>query len=139
MTIYADASFAVGPTKQSVSGHVIFLNGTPLLLWGSLKQTVVVDSSCSAEYVAASVACKQAIHAENLIGFFGFSCAKPYTMYTDSTACLNIASICERLGNVDSLQFGPLLCDNWRDQDDVLYHRRNGRGFTDQNCCWRSG
>jgi hypothetical protein len=65
LTIYADASFAVGDLKQSVSGYVIYLNGTPLL-WGSLKQTIVVDSSCSAEYVAASVACKQAIHAENI-------------------------------------------------------------------------
>jgi hypothetical protein len=65
LIIYADASFAVGLLKQSVSGYVIYLNGTPLL-WGSLKQTIVVDSSCSAEYVAASVACKQAIHAENI-------------------------------------------------------------------------
>lgn len=79
LTIYAGASFAVGVLKPSVSGYMVFLNGTPLL-WGSLKQTIVVDSSCSAEYVAASVACKQAIHAENLIGFLGFSCSKPYTM-----------------------------------------------------------
>jgi hypothetical protein len=78
LIIYADASFAVGILKQSVSGYVIYLNGTPLL-WGSLKQTIVVDSSCSAEYVAASVACKQAIHTENLISFLGFSCVKPYT------------------------------------------------------------
>ncbi len=111
LTIYADASFAVGPTKQSVSGYVVFLNGTPLL-WGSLKQTVVVDSSCSAEYVASSVACKQAIHAENIIGFLGFSCVKPYTMYTDSTACLNIASNSERLGNVRhlSIRFNLIRC-----------------------------
>jgi hypothetical protein len=99
LIIYADASFAVGELKQSVSGYVIYLNGTPLL-WGSLKQTVVVDSSCSAEYVAASIACKQAIHAENIIQFLGFSCMKPYTMYTDSTACLAISLNLERLGNV---------------------------------------
>jgi hypothetical protein len=37
-----DASFAVGETKQSVTGFIIYLNGVPLL-WGSLKQTVVVD------------------------------------------------------------------------------------------------
>jgi hypothetical protein len=67
LVIYADASFAVGATMQSVSGYDIFLNGTPLL-WGSLKQTIVIDSSCSAEYVAASVACKQAIHGENMHG-----------------------------------------------------------------------
>jgi hypothetical protein len=42
LIIYADASFAVGERMQSVSGHVIYLNGVPLL-WGSIKQTVVVD------------------------------------------------------------------------------------------------
>jgi hypothetical protein len=111
LIIYADASFAVGLTKQSVSGYIVYLNGTPLL-WGSLKQTIVVDSSCSAEYVAASVACKQAIHAENIIRFLGFSCSKPYSMYTDSTACLNIASNPERLGNVRhlSIRYNLIRC-----------------------------
>ena len=41
---YGDASFATGETKQSVSGFVLYLNGVPIL-WGSLKQTIVVDSS----------------------------------------------------------------------------------------------
>ncbi len=101
----------MGDTKQSVSGFVVFLNGTPLL-WGSLKQTVVVDSSCSAEYVAASVACKQAIHTENIIGFLGFSCTKPYLMYTDSTACLSIATNKITLGNVRHLaiRFNLVRC-----------------------------
>jgi hypothetical protein len=62
LVVYADASFAVGERKQSVSGWVIYLNGVPIL-WGSLKQTIVVDSSCSAEFVAASIACKQLLHA----------------------------------------------------------------------------
>jgi hypothetical protein len=111
LIIYSDASFAIGDTKQSVSGFVVYLNGTPLL-WGSLKQTVVVDSSCSAEYVAASVACKQAIHAENIIGFLGFSCKKPYLMYTDSTACLSIATNKNTLGNVRHLaiRFNLVRC-----------------------------
>jgi hypothetical protein len=103
MVVFGDASFAVGDSKQSVTGYVIFLNGVPLL-WGSIKQTIVVDSSCSAEFVAASVACKQLIHAENMVGFLGFSCPKPYRMYTDSMACLHIASNPARLGNVRHLQ-----------------------------------
>ncbi len=102
LIIYADASFAVGERMQSVSDLIIYLNGIPLL-WGSIKQTVVVDSSCSAEFVAASVACKRAIHAENMIGFLGFVCPKPYVMFTDSTACLSIASNAMRLGNVRHL------------------------------------
>jgi hypothetical protein len=103
LTVYGDASFAVGPLKQSISGYVIYLNGTPLL-WGSLKQTIVVDSSCSAEFVAASVAVKQLLHAENMIGFLGFTCMKPYRMYTDSMACLHIATNPAKLGNVRHLQ-----------------------------------
>jgi hypothetical protein len=100
---YGDASFAVGEMKQSVSGYVIYLNGTPLL-WGSLKQTIVVDSSCSAEYVAASITCKQLLHAENMVGFLGFSCPKPYRLYTDSMACYHIATNPAKLGNVRHLQ-----------------------------------
>jgi hypothetical protein len=103
LVVYADASFAVGEQKQSVSGFVVYLNGVPLL-WGSLKQTIVVNSSCSAEFVAASIACKQLLHAENMVGFFGFSCPKSYRFYTDSKACLHIATNLERLGNVRHLQ-----------------------------------
>ena len=104
LVIYADASFAVGPKKQSVSGYVVFQT--------NLKQTVVVDSSCSAEYVAASIACKQAIQAENIVRFLGFTCPKPYTLYTDSTACLSIASNSERLGNVRhlSIRYNLVRC-----------------------------
>jgi hypothetical protein len=103
LIVYGDASFAVGDTKQSVSGFVVYLNGVPLL-WGSLKQTIVVDSSCSAEYVAASIACKQLLHAENMIGFLGFSCPRPYRQYTDSMACKHIVTNPARLGNVRHLQ-----------------------------------
>jgi hypothetical protein len=103
LVVYADASFAIGERKQSVSGYVVYLNGVPIL-WGSLKQTIVVDSSCSAEFVAASIACKQMLHAENMVGFFGFTCPKPYRFYTDSKACLHIATNLVRLGNVRHLQ-----------------------------------
>jgi hypothetical protein len=103
LVVYSDASFAIGEKKQSVSGFIVFLNGVPLL-WGSLKQTIVVDSSCSAEFVAASIGCKQLLQAENMVAFFGFSCPKPYRFYTDSTACLHIATNPSRLGNVRHLQ-----------------------------------
>ncbi len=71
---------------------------------GSLKQTIVVDSSCSAEFVASSIVCKQLLHAENMISFLGFSCPKPYRLYTDSLACYHIATNPSKLGNVRHLQ-----------------------------------
>ena len=100
---YSDASFAVGETKQSITGFIILINGTPLL-FGSLKQTVVVDSTCSAEYVAASVCCKQILEIENMVQFLGFTCPRPYKMYTDSQACLRIATSNTTLGKVRHLE-----------------------------------
>ena len=69
---YSDASFAVGLTKQSITGFVVMINGTPIV-FESLKQTVVVDSTCSAEYVAASVTCKQILEIENMVQFLSFT------------------------------------------------------------------
>jgi hypothetical protein len=100
---YSDASFAVGETKQSISGFIVLINGVPIL-WGSLKQTIVVDSTCSAEYVAASVCCKQIMQAENMVQFLDFTCPKPYKMYTDSQACLKIATNASKMGVVRHLE-----------------------------------
>ena len=41
---YTDASFAATDLMQSISGYVVCCNGSPIL-WGSLRQTTVVDSS----------------------------------------------------------------------------------------------
>jgi hypothetical protein len=100
---YSDASFAVGESKQSITGFVVMINGTPIL-WGSLKQTVVVDSTCSSEYVAASVCSKQIIQVENMVQFLIFTCPKPYKMYTDSQACLQIANTASKLGKVRHIE-----------------------------------
>jgi hypothetical protein len=81
---------------------VVYLNGTPIL-FGSLRQTVVVDSSCSAEYVAASICVKQIMELENMLEFLEVHCEKPYRMYTDSMACQHIACSKSRLGKVRHL------------------------------------
>jgi hypothetical protein len=96
---YSDAAFAVNELKQSASGWVVYLNGTPIL-FGSLRQTVDVDSSCSAEYVAASICVKQIMELENMLEFLEVYCEKPYRMYTDSMACKHIACNNSRLGKV---------------------------------------
>ncbi len=103
LVAYSDASFATGQAKQSVTGFIVMVNGIPLM-FGSLKQTIVVDSTCSAEYVAASVCCKQIMEAENMMQFLGFTCPKPYKMYTDSQACMKIATSNSTLGKVRHLE-----------------------------------
>ena len=99
---YTDASFAVTDKMQSISGWVVYVNGTPIF-WGSMKQTVVVDSSCSAEYVAASICTKKVKELEHLLIFLGILCEKPYIMYTDSQAARAIANNNNTLGNVRHL------------------------------------
>jgi hypothetical protein len=100
---YTDASFAVGEMKYSISGLTIFVNGTPIM-WGSMQQTSTPDSSCSSEFVAASVCCKQLTHVENMFRFLGFTCAKPHPLYTDSQASLSIASNTSRMGQIRHIQ-----------------------------------
>jgi hypothetical protein len=96
---YTDASFAVGDEKFSISGFVIYVNGTPVM-WGSMRQTSVADSTCAAEFVAASVCCKQLLHLENIFHFLGFVCPKPYIVYTDSQASQTISMNNQRMGKI---------------------------------------
>ena len=44
------------------------------------------------------------MHAENMVQFLDFSCAGPYKMYTDSQACLKIATNSAKLGMVRHLE-----------------------------------
>jgi hypothetical protein len=52
------------------------------------------------QYVAASVCSKQIIQVEKMVQFQKFTCLKPYTMYTESQACLQIANASSKLGKV---------------------------------------
>jgi hypothetical protein len=99
ISAYTDASFAVGDVKESVSGFVIYVNFTPMM-WGSMRQTQGADSTCAAEFVAASVCCKQLRHVENMFRFFRFVCPKPYILYTDSQASQTIAMNSQRMGRI---------------------------------------
>ncbi len=50
--------------------------------------------------MTSSVCCKQILQAENMMQFLDFISPKPYTMYTDSQACLQIATKGSKLGKV---------------------------------------
>ena len=99
---YTDASFAVTTKMQSISGWIVYCNGVPML-WGSLRQAVVVDSSCSAEYVAASVCVKQVMTLANCLLFLGIRCVRPCPVYIDSQAAMSIAANVHSMGNVRHL------------------------------------
>jgi hypothetical protein len=119
---YTDASFAVGEDKHSISGYTIFVNGTPLM-WGSKKQTCVADSTCAAEFIAASLLCRLFQHVENMFHFFGFRCPKSYKLYTDSQVSLSIATNPMRMGMIRyvAIQYHLVRCMATAGNVDVIF------------------
>jgi len=65
---YSDSDLAGDiDTRKSTSGTLFFL-GNNLVSWQSLKQRVVAQSSCEAEYGAATTAATQGIWLARLLG-----------------------------------------------------------------------
>lgn len=61
LEMYTNADWAgYKETRRSTSGYVALLNGTAIS-WASKRQTSVAQSSCEAEYIAASEAVKEAV------------------------------------------------------------------------------
>lgn len=52
--------------RKSVSGYAFLMAGG-VVSWSSRKQTVVATSSCEAEYIAMSVACKESLWLERIV------------------------------------------------------------------------
>ena len=67
ITAFCDSDFAgdVADSK-STSGYFVFVNGCPVS-WKTTKQKCVSTSTVEAEYIAASVACKEVIWVRNLV------------------------------------------------------------------------
>ena len=64
---YSDSDWAgCRESRKSTSGFVFMLAGGAIS-WRSKKQTIVALSTCEAEYVAASLACKEAIWLSRLL------------------------------------------------------------------------
>jgi hypothetical protein len=65
---YCDSDLAGDiDTRKSTTGALFFLDKS-LVSWQSLKQWVVAQSSCEAEYIAATTAATQAIWMARLLG-----------------------------------------------------------------------
>eukprot|EP00955_Chlamydomonas_euryale_P088283 364364-Chlamydomonas_euryale.AAC.11 len=65
--------------RKSRTGYVFTLNGGALA-WGSQAQSVVAQSTCEAEYIAAATAAKEALYLKQLMPEFGYD-----------TACIDLA------------------------------------------------
>ena len=78
-------------TKHSTTGFV-FHFAQAAISWGSKKQTTIALSSCEAEIMAASEACKEGIYLDNLLNELGESGAGPFPLGTDNTGARALAT-----------------------------------------------
>ena len=68
LTVFSDADMAGDiDERRSISGVLVFLRSA-LISWLSLKQKVVVLSTCEAKYVAAATAACQVVWLHRLLG-----------------------------------------------------------------------
>jgi hypothetical protein len=83
----SDSDWAV---KHSTSGAVFMLNHAAIS-WGSKKQPTVALSSCEAELMAASEACKEAVFIDAYLGELGESNGEPVALHVDNKGARDLA------------------------------------------------
>lgn len=87
---YTDSDFQSDrDSRKSTSGNVFVLGGGAII-WRSIKQTCVADSTMEAEYVAASEAAKEAVWLRNFLMDLGVvsSVQSPITLYCDNSGAV---------------------------------------------------
>lgn len=90
---YVDASFDTDPDdSKSQTGYVFIFNGGAVS-WCSSKQSVVADSTCEAEYMAASEAAKEGVRMKQFMTDLGVmpSALDPLTLLCDNTSAIALA------------------------------------------------
>ena len=87
---YTDSDFqADKDSRKSTSGSVFTLNGGAVV-WRSIKQSSIVDSTMEAEYIVASEAAKEAVWLKNFLTNLGIvpKMDKPVTLYCDNSGAV---------------------------------------------------
>ena len=87
---YTDSDFQLDrDSRKSTSGYVFTLGGGAIV-WRSIKQSCVADSTMEAEYVAASEAAKEAIWLGYSLKELGVvpSVEAPITLYCDNSGAV---------------------------------------------------
>jgi hypothetical protein len=88
---YTDADYGnCLNTRRSVSGYCFSL-GSGLISWSSRKQKTVSQSSCEAEYVAASEASKEAIWLRALLSGLGFTPSSATGLLCDNNGAIALS------------------------------------------------
>jgi hypothetical protein len=78
-----------GGTRKSTSGYVVKYNGAAVS-WSSVLQSVVAQSSCEAEYIAASECAREISYLRELTSFVNNPQPGPTKMYGDNQGALSL-------------------------------------------------
>ena len=91
---YCDSDWAGDVSDRKSTGAYVFMKSGPAVSWCSRKQTVVATSSCEAEYIALSDACKEAIWIKRLFSDIpiGTDLSKGIKMLDDSQSANKLAA-----------------------------------------------
>ena len=76
-------------TRRSISGYVFMLGGAAIS-WSSKRQQTVALSSCEAEYMAATLAVKEALWEQNFLEELKHWTGKPMRIYSDSQSAMEL-------------------------------------------------
>ena len=83
--VYVDSDFA-GADGRSTAGHVVFLNGGPVI-WSSKLIKVAATSSAEAELITAVESAKTATHFRCLLIELGMTDSEFIDVHEDNRAC----------------------------------------------------
>ncbi|KAL5606035.1 uncharacterized protein BROUX77_003228 [Berkeleyomyces rouxiae] len=106
---YTDAAFGDHLDRKSTSGYLFKLAGSPIS-WRAVKQSIQAGSTADAEYLAATIAAKEARYIRRLLADLPQSrnesdLQRPLTLFCDSTnaiANMSRPSINKRTLHLDS-------------------------------------
>jgi hypothetical protein len=85
---YSDSDYAGDINNSHSTSDVLFFLGSSLVSWHSLKQRMVVMSSCEAEYVAATSAATQGVWLAWLLADLRQEVVKPVELRVDNQSAL---------------------------------------------------
>ena len=87
---YIDASFDIDPDdSKSQTGYMYILNGGAVS-WCSSKQSIVAESTCETEYIAASETANEGVWMKEIISDLGVipSASGPMKIFCDNTGAI---------------------------------------------------
>ena len=91
LVAYSDADWAGDTTtRKSVSGHIIYFMGAPIV-WRSKAQTTVSLSSTEAEYNALTETAREIKFVVQLLSSIGYEVERPVVVHVDNMAAIQIA------------------------------------------------